>query len=438
LPPPHPLTPPHSPSDYGEIQDIFSRTARALLAAGSADAAAWIAHNAPAAVRVANYSLAARLAAAGNASQTGVIKGLIWGPPEHDTCHEPGFYTHNNAWFVRGMREMGRFLTAVCPTACPDYAGFGATLTAEATAFAADFAASVAAISTTLPDGSVFVPPVHALGYAPFGNMVESTIAEYSNFRYYAELLGSGILSDAQSVGLQAFRETHKGTVSGITRWSDHLDDMPSTYYAFASLRDDRVERFLLLEYGHMANYMGRGTFTATEQLPITGDANGAARDYLWGYLEGGIDECVPSIMLAASATRWALVLETPDDGTLWLAKGAPRRWFAPDGGGFGVAGALTRFGAVDLAVSSARAAGGGERASATVAFRAGGVPGEPPAPRFALRLRGSAPGLALDAASVAVAGAGAALESVDAARGLVFVTLAGDAEGFTVEANLI
>ena len=38
---------------------------------------------------------------------------------------------------------------------------------------------------------------------------------------------------------------------------------------------------------------MGRGTFTATEQLPIAADANGYARDYLWSYLEGGIDECV-------------------------------------------------------------------------------------------------------------------------------------------------
>jgi hypothetical protein len=65
---------------------------------------------------------------------------------------------------------------------------------------------------------------------------------------------------------------------------------MPSSYYAYASLRDDRVERFHLLLYGHLANYQGRGTFTATEQLPITGDANGWSRDYLWGYLEGGID----------------------------------------------------------------------------------------------------------------------------------------------------
>ena len=155
-----------------------------------------------------------------------------------------------------------------------------------------------------------------------------------SNFRYYSELLGADFLSPSMSIALQEFRETHQGTVSGITRWSDHLDDMPSSYYAAAMLRDDRVPRFLLLQYGHMANYMGRGTGTATEQLPINGDANGLFRDYLWGYLEGGIDQCIPSIMLPAIATRWQFVLERYDEDVLYLAAGAPRRWFAPGGGG--------------------------------------------------------------------------------------------------------
>ena len=79
-----------------------------------------------------------------------------------------------------------------------------------------------------------------------------------------------------------------------------------------------------------MANYMGRGTLTATEQLPISADSLGFYRDYLWSYLEGGIDQCVPSLMLPASATRWQLVLERYDEDVLYLARGAPRRWFAP------------------------------------------------------------------------------------------------------------
>lgn len=217
-------------ADLGEMQDVFARTARALLAANAATAASWIAFQVPAAVRLANYSLALRRAAASNSSQTGVIKGLVWGPPEHDTCHDPGFYYHNNAQMVRGMREMGAFLTNVCPTYCPAFAAFGAVLTSEAALFSDDFAASVAATITRLPDGSVFVPPIAALAYAPFESMIESTVAEYSNFRYFAELLGAGILASDVSVGLQRFRESHTGTVSSITRWSDHLDDSTSSH----------------------------------------------------------------------------------------------------------------------------------------------------------------------------------------------------------------
>jgi hypothetical protein len=92
---------------------------------------------------------------------------------------------------------------------------------------------------------------------------------------------------------------------------------MPSSYYFAAALRNDRVPQFLLMLYGHMANYMGRGTWTATEQLPINADSLGFFRDYLWSYLEGGIDECVPSIMLPAIASRWQLVLERYDTDTV-------------------------------------------------------------------------------------------------------------------------
>ncbi len=72
------------------------------------------------------------------------------------------------------------------------------------------------------------------------------------------------------------FRESHQGTVSGITRWSDHLDNMPTSHYLSSALWYDRTDRFWLMQFGHMANYAGRGTWTATEQLPIYPDANGA------------------------------------------------------------------------------------------------------------------------------------------------------------------
>jgi len=415
------------------MEDLFARVARMQLAANLANGSAWLNAHFAQGFALANHSLALRLEAVSRGETPGVnaSAGMVFGSPEHDLCHNPDYYYHNNAWFVRGMSESAKLFSDLCPTYCGgNYSGFGATLAAEAARFRADLAASLA-LSVTFDKVSglpLFVPPVAQVGYAPFKSMIESTISMYSNFRYFSELLGADVLSPQLSNALQDFRESSTGTVSGITRWSDHLDDMPSSYYLAASLRDDRIERFLLLQYGHMANYMGRGTLTATEQLPITADANGLSRDYLWGYLEGGIDMCIPSVMLPAIATRWQLVLERYDENTLYLARGAPRRWFAPGTGGFSVSNAATRFGLVALAVTNAAVAAGGEDATATASFTSwtGPTPGLTKTPAFALRLRASDPSLALVAGSVGVSGT-ATVTSVNVTSSTVFLSISGN-----------
>ena len=143
-----------------------------------------------------------------------------------DTCHSPGYYYHNNAWFWRGMVEAGKFFRDVCGAlpVCGALAAQGPVLLAEAARFRADIEASLALACTFDGQGNpLFIPPIAQVAYPPFKSMIESTVAEYSNFRYFSELLGADFLSPAMSVALQEFRETHQGTVSGITRWSDHL-----------------------------------------------------------------------------------------------------------------------------------------------------------------------------------------------------------------------
>jgi len=220
---------------------------------------------------------------------------------------------------------------------------------------------------------------------------------------------------------------------------------MPSSYNAAAALRDGRVPSFLALLYGNMASYQGRGTGTATEQLPINGDANGLNRDYLWGYLEGGIDQCIPSIMLPAIATRWQFVLERYDEDTLYLAAGAPRRWFDPLGGGVAIQRAATRFGSVDLSMANTAVSGGGggEDVSAQVTFTPYAfAPGVNATPAFSLRLKASNPALGLQAGSVGVSGGGV-LMGVDTVTERVLVGLSGSLVGeggthsFSVKAQM-
>ena len=418
---------------------MFARIARMQLAANLANGTAWVAAHIVQGLALANHSLALRLAAVARGEVPGVnaSAGMVYGSPEHDLCTDQDYWYHNNAWFVRGMTESGKLFSDLCPQYCPaGYDAFGATLLAEAARFRADLAASLAMTVTMGADGRpFFVPPIARVGIAPYKSMIESTVSMYSNFRFYSELLGADALSPALSHALQDFRESTTGTVSGITRWSDHLDDMPSSYYLAASLRDDRLERFLLLQYGHMANYMGRGTLTATEQLPIMPDANGLSRDYLWGYLEGGIDECIPSIMLPAIATRWQIVLERYDEETLFLTRGAPRRWFAPATGGFAISGAATRFGGVSVRVINA-AVSGGEDASASVSFTswAGPMLSVTKTPAFSVRLRASDAALALVASSVQVSGT-ATLVAVNATSSDVLLSIAGSGD-FVISAQ--
>ena len=219
-------------ADYGEMQDIFVRTARAALAQ-SPNGTAWLAAHMGQGWRLMNYSYHLRLAAVARGEGSGnATKGMIWGSPEHDTCHSPDYYYHNNAWFLRGMLESGKFLRDVCAVeaVCTALAPQGAVLLAEAERYRADLLASLALSVTFAGDGTpLFIPPIAAPAYHPFASMIESTVAMYSNFRYFAELLGADVLPPAMSAALQDFRETHQGTVSGITRWSDHLDDMPSS-----------------------------------------------------------------------------------------------------------------------------------------------------------------------------------------------------------------
>lgn len=104
----------------------------------------------------------------------------------------------------------------------------------------------------------------------------------------YPELVSAAVLPDATVAGILAFRDARGGVMAGNNRFEGHLDNMPVYGYARAALRlmdapsGAAAQRFMLLVQGHAANYASRGTFSASEQLAIFGDAQGAWRDYLW------------------------------------------------------------------------------------------------------------------------------------------------------------
>ena len=138
------------------------------------------------------------------------------------------------------------------------------------------------------------------------------------------------------------------------------LDDMPAIGYAVSSLEADRIEKYLLLLYGHAANYQGRGSFFSTEQMSLYQDTSHPQWRASLGEIQA--DFCTPSQTLIASMTAMQYVYAERDNATVWLAKAAPRRWFSDDigehGSGaagelFGVRNAPSRWGNVSFSIVS-------------------------------------------------------------------------------------
>jgi hypothetical protein len=127
---------------------------------------------------------------------------------------------------------------------------------------------------------------------------------------------------------------------------------VPAIGYALSDVALDRVSRYNLLLFGHMANYQSRGTFHSTEQLSLFGMAPTNFRSY-YTMAEYDISFCVPSAMLVAHMLKYALVAEERDAlvPTVWLMKMAPRRWFAA----VHVQNAMTRAGRLAFQIFGAK-----------------------------------------------------------------------------------
>jgi len=126
--------------------------------------------------------------------------------------------------------------------------------------------------------------------------------------------------------------------------------------FALGHLRQNKTDQFLLQLEGHMANYQSRGTFGTTEQFSLYNVNDERWRDYLPDDMELSVDLCTPSQMQVALMTTWQLVLHDPDSAVVWLAKGAPRRWYAGDSSressSFAVRHASTKYGLISFSIA--------------------------------------------------------------------------------------
>ena len=363
--------------------------------------------------------------------------GMVYGSPEHDICTAPSFYFSPNVWFCRGLLSLGQLHA--------EYPALSRNMTLESellptgAAWRKDInrAANFTAVRRSDGKGLFFLHPVVGSAYSeqnpPFevplppgklapveGGDEASCIARgtcfasmsagvagaagggsnqntnYANFRIFSETLLANVLDPEYEMAIMTFREAHRGTLLGMTRFRDLLDDMPILGYGKSSLAHDRLYSFHNTLAGHSLNYISRGTYWGTEQR--------AQLDYSVGNRTGIVNQrwrndcgvtgedcslCMVSGIASSYWVRWMLVSDDPDTAIVHIARGAPRRWYGEGGEAFGIEDAPTRFGRVSYSILPAPTSGDGAvRGSVRLALRGGVAPNAAAVPLVAIKIR--------------------------------------------------
>ena len=259
-----------SVAEYGQLLWL---TRKCMEAGGSQE---WLEHLRPKLERIRTSLWEA---------QAGSPSGLISGGPEADLRSEVGIYFHNNGWAWRGLRDIAPLLGHDGDAARCD--SFRKTIQA---------AIDKATVRSVTP---MFIPPMPEKTafntMAPFKTMTENNFVSYTNYRYWPELLSSGILSKEQMEAVIAYRNTHGGEIAGLGRIWGHADNWPIAEYAAGLRALGRMNEVHRVLYSHLAGHMTPETWTAYEQVAITGSP----------YRDIKADYCVPAQLVAPRLAAW-------------------------------------------------------------------------------------------------------------------------------------
>ncbi len=213
--------------------------------------------------------------------------GLIAGVPEADISQEEvKRYFHNNAWAAKGLRRWAELCERrrAQPTTAPDVVRKASVKLAEDT---------LRAIRQTWPKDPAewWLPPQVEPMPRPARLVGQYDAASYTNYRYWPELLSSGLLPAEMANRVVEARLSAGGQFCGMTRFENHLDDWPLADYLYGLWSLERRNDFLLSLYGHIAYHQAEGHLTAYEQ--VTFPPGRPKADY-----------CLPCQLVTARAAR--------------------------------------------------------------------------------------------------------------------------------------
>lgn len=237
-------------SEYGQLLHT------AALLAERAGPDGWWNDGFPALDRIAQYLMRLR-------AQAEQDDGLISGVPEADKSDEPAKYFHNNAWVAKGLSRWADVCESLgaSPSAPP------AALRRTDRALTTD---TLIAIRRAWPEDAAdwWLPPRVEPVPRP-ERVTASDIACYTNYRYWPELLSSGLLPVDMATRLVNARLSGGGQFCGMTRFGDALDDWPLADYLYGLWGLGRKSDFLLSLCGHVAYHQADGHLTAYEVVTL-------------------------------------------------------------------------------------------------------------------------------------------------------------------------
>jgi len=277
---------------------------------------------------------------------------------EADTRARVNAYASNNLWAVAGLRDLARLLDLL------NLPAEAASISASAETLWQNIRAALDAAAVPTPGGPL-VPfrlgypalpltlsrCLHVPGGTPpadyyewrnhedpdSGHGQDLTENTYANYRYYAEMLSSGLLRPDEARAIVALRETRGGELLGMTRLQSWLDDWPADNYARHYLENDYLDKFHLLYHAHTLHHGNPETGVYYEQ--VTADGRVCAVD------------CIPATALTPLMTAWMFCFQPAREDAVYLLRGIPADWHTL-GKEFSARGLLTSAGRFSIRVN--------------------------------------------------------------------------------------
>lgn len=202
---------------------------------------------------------------------------LVAGVPESDIADgdpnnlsdnqhgENNRYFHNNLWLARGLADWASLQEST---------GISFSRPLQATRSIAGSLAgrTIDAIRQVWPknESDWWLSPQVESVEKPV-SLTSNVMAAYTNYRYWPELLSSGLLPADLAERVVNARLTGGGQFCGMTRFGGvgeaRLDDWPLADYLYGLWALGRKDDFLLCLYGHIAYHQAEGHLTAYEQI---------------------------------------------------------------------------------------------------------------------------------------------------------------------------